>query len=337
MTNKINQFNEGLLGSGMFMGGLGLIGGPSRNPINPMQNMMQGMGMAQQNRQRQQQMTMQEQFRQAQIKKMEDETLAKQQQAATLEAAIATLPPEDQAQARANPNAFLKPETQAALPSEIVQYQYAAGQGYKGTFQEWKNSNSAAGASKTEINLPADMPYKLEPGFMLKDPDDPSKGVTPIPGGAKDAVSAGDAAKVQMLRTAQEAYAGVEELVYDEDGSPNYTNLTSAAAKIPYSDGRELSVRMEYGIQAITRAETGAAMPDTEVENTRKRFQPSPLDNAKTVKLKLDMFKDFMSGNLKLIDPSGRFMEERFESELTKRSKHDTELSIQDLVDKYKD
>ena len=47
---------------------------------------------------------------------------------------------------------------------------------------------------------------------------------------------------------------------------------------------------------------------------------PSPLDSKEIVKLKLELFKDFLSGSLKLIDPSGRFNAVRFQTELDKRT-----------------
>jgi len=66
--------------------------------------------------------------------------------------------------------------------------------------------------------------------------------------------------------------------------------------------------------------ETGAAMPAEEVKNTRTRFQPVPGDTKETVKIKMDMFADFIGGTLKLIDPSGRFDEQRFQIELDART-----------------
>jgi hypothetical protein len=162
--------------------------------------------------------------------------------------------------------------------------------------------------------------FKIPPGFMLKDQNDPSKGVTPIPGGPGDDSVTGDAAKIQMLRTATKAFDGVKSLVFKKDGELDKANLVNAELNTPGTKGRELRTRMEFGIQAITRLETGAAMPPEEVENTRTRFMPTALDSDVVANLKLDMFDDFMGGTLKLIDPAGRFDSERFESELAARA-----------------
>lgn len=175
-------------------------------------------------------------------------------------------------------------------------------------------------AIKIDINKGAD--FKIPPGFML-DPTDSTQ-LIPIPGGPKDNLKGENAAKMQMLRTARRAFPGVLDLVFDEmvldkktgrfDGNIDRTNLISAASPIPWGEGRELKVRMEFGIQAITRLETGAAMPAEEVENTRTRFMPSFFDSFKIAKLKLDMYQDFIGGTLKLLDPNGRFDTARFDS-----------------------
>lgn len=176
-----------------------------------------------------------------------------------------------------------------------------------------------------EVNTgTAEPPYKIPTGFMLKDPSNPSLGVTPIPGGPKDQQTPEQAGKTQMMRTAQKQYKNVYNLVFDKDGSPNWTNITNAWANTPKTKGRDLATAIEYGIQAITRAETGAAMPESEVDNTRKRFQPVPGDTPRAVKIKMDMFNDFINGTLKLIDPSGRFNDERFQKEFESRENPDS-------------
>ena len=163
-------------------------------------------------------------------------------------------------------------------------------------------------------------PFKVPSGFMLRDPNDPAQGVKPIPGGPTDNLTAENAAKTQMLRTAQEAFKGVKDLVFDKKGGLNRINIANAALNTPGTEGRMLKTMMEFGIQGITRAETGAAMPDKELDNTRIRFMPAVGDTVEVANIKLKMFEDFIGGTLRLIDPTGRFNESRFQNELTKRS-----------------
>ena len=140
-------------------------------------------------------------------------------------------------------------------------------------------------------------------GRIPVDPEDLNKGFKDLPGTQAKTPEA--AAKIQMLRTGLEAADDVERLIFNEDGSVNRQNLTSAdvplIGSIPFTEGRELRTKMEFGIQAITRAETGAAMPESEVENTRVRFMPRVGDSDSVVNLKLKMFRQFLNGSLDLI------------------------------------
>ncbi len=170
-----------------------------------------------------------------------------------------------------------------------------------------------------KIDLNEGIPFKIPPGFILLDPKDPAKGVTPLPGGPKDTLSGENAAKASMLKTARTAAKGVRGLIFEEDGSLNTINLFNAQFNTPFTEGRKLRNKMEFGIQAITRNETGAAMPENEVENTRTRFMPTIGDTPEIANTKLKMFDEFIGGTLKLLDPSGRFNAERFSTELQNR------------------
>lgn len=177
-----------------------------------------------------------------------------------------------------------------------------------------------------KIDLNKGLDFKLPTGFMVDKRDGKIIGVKPIPGGPKDNLSGENAAKAQMLRTARKAAEGIDTFVFDKEGEIDRVNLFNAKFGTPGTQGRELRNKMEFGIQAITRSETGAAMPESEVDNTRERFMPSPFDSKETIQLKLDMFDEFITGTLKLIDPTGRFNSTRFNEELINRGGFPTEL-----------
>ncbi len=201
-----------------------------------------------------------------------------------------------------------------------------------------------------KIDLNQGAGFKLPPGFKFRDPKNPSAGVEPIPGGPKDRVTGVDASKIAMLQTAKAAFNGnpkgkteserqsVRDLVFDKDAKTGAVtgldrlNLLTAntglgipftdigTPGIPFTEGDLLRTKMEFGIQAITRNETGAAMPPAEVENTRIRFMPRLTDSVEIAEIKLNMFEDFLNGTVQLLDPTGRFNEARFDAELTRRS-----------------
>ncbi len=177
---------------------------------------------------------------------------------------------------------------------------------------------------------------KVPSGFRRKDIADPTAGVERIPGIPETPEKA---AKIQQVQTAVETLPQIEGLLFDPDGSPNRTNLFTGSdlsvgipftdtdvgfpIGVPGSEGRELRSLYEVGIQAITRSETGAAMAESELENTRTRFQPNLLDSEETVKRKFEMFKDTLQGSLKLMttgaDGQPRLDEQKFDSELKRR------------------
>lgn len=174
--------------------------------------------------------------------------------------------------------------------------------------------------------------FKVPNGYMLKDPNDPSQGVTPIPGGPQDEMSVGDAGKAQMLRSAQSVLPQIDERLFNKDGSINRYNIANATAGTPLTEGRELDRFYEVGIQAITRLETGAAMPPSDIQNTRARFQPSPLDSDTTIKAKRALYGDFLSGALDLIDPSNRLDRDGNPIPKLNEDAFNNELAVREMV-----
>jgi len=68
-------------------------------------------------------------------------------------------------------------------------------------------------------------------------------------------------------------------------------------------EGAALANAFERGIQAITRVETGAAMPDSELQNTRTRFQPSIADPDNVIRQKVMAYQLFINNASRYIDP----------------------------------
>lgn len=104
------------------------------------------------------------------------------------------------------------------------------------------------------------------------------------------------AGKITMMEEAQKSLGDIDTLIDKSGGLESETLWANAKTGTPFTKGRQLRALMERGIQAITRAETGAAMPMEEVENTMNRYLPSPFDNLETRQMKLQGFKDYVSG-----------------------------------------
>ena len=141
----------------------------------------------------------------------------------------------------------------------------------------------------------------------------------------RDAVSGETAGKLGMLQTSQELFGVIDDLMFDEEGNPNTENIRNAfligldptpgegIAKMGLElfGGREaadeagrLYQAFETGFQALTRTETGAAMPPEEVENTKRRFRPGPLDSDAEVMQKYNAYKSFVNNAIRLMRPT---------------------------------
>ena len=154
-------------------------------------------------------------------------------------------------------------------------------------------------------------PYKIPANFMLKDPSDYSKGVVRIPGGPGKTQEA--ASKEAMIDVSKSLIPDVYNLVF-EGGDPQgdvrrgvLFQKTATQYGFPgmlAPEGSKLAQNMEVGIQAITRLETGAAMPPGEVANTRRRFEPSPLDADDVIRIKLRAYELFHDNAKRYLSPT---------------------------------
>jgi hypothetical protein len=128
-------------------------------------------------------------------------------------------------------------------------------------------------------------------------------GVTlePIPGGPATVQSPEAAAKTELLVNGLKDVERFRGLLIDKDGKINRTLITGMAAPgagVPGTDSRLGYSYIYNAIEAKLRAESGAAVPETEVKRMAKRFVPSVLDNDETIKSKVDRLEEFLGGSL---------------------------------------
>ena len=155
--------------------------------------------------------------------------------------------------------------------------------------------------------------HKLPTGYMWADPLDKQKGVIPIPGGPAAKRAGETAGKEAMIDVAQTFTPMINSLVFeggDPQGEVRRDVLAGKAAVqmglpgVMAPEGAKLWTSMEPGIQAITRIETGAAMPPNELENTRRRFEPNLTDPDDVIRLKLMGYNMFLSNAKKYLNPT---------------------------------
>lgn len=152
-------------------------------------------------------------------------------------------------------------------------------------------------------------------------------------------VAAESAGKQAMIDTALQESAGIENILFPQgiDGPINRKAIRGMAIKTytpgfmqPLTagvseEGQTMAQSFEIGVQAITRLETGAAMPPSETDNSRRRFQPMPWDSGAVVKQKWLAYSFFLNNAKKYFDPN-----------LVKKAKEtgDATDAVNDAIDK---
>lgn len=139
----------------------------------------------------------------------------------------------------------------------------------------------------------------------------------------RNTMNKGDAGGFSQVEAAVNALPALRANLFMDDGSINeeavgdmwVKNLVStmpafvSTAAQPILNkymspaGQQLASSYEQGIQAITRAETGAAMPDTEIGNTRGRFLPEPNEDTAVSAWKYNAYETLLKNAKSYMSP----------------------------------
>lgn len=172
---------------------------------------------------------------------------------------------------------------------------------------------SVADLNKVEI------PDPNNPGRFIKPPVSTTPNQLREMGGRiRETVGADAAGRYAMLDTASKAFNDIEQAIFRSDGTIDKQLIKDSflMSKDPTPgkiaskwwtqnpQAAEVAQGFEMGIQAITRLETGAAMPESEIENTRSRFLPGPADSDELVQRKWNAYKYFIQNAKYMINPS---------------------------------
>lgn len=192
--------------------------------------------------------------------------------------------------------------------------------GYAGSFEDWKKMTRQT-IKETQPATVGDLEKLMfppgSPGFVKYGSKSIPYGVSPeelakLGAVTRDEFSGESAGKLAMLNTAQQQFPIIEETVFSEPGIMDNRTLWEMVA-LDFTDLASFGVSdraqrayaaFETGMQGITRTETGAAMRDEEIENTKRRFMPKPWSTNATNMLRWNAFQYFINNATDLIDPS---------------------------------
>lgn len=141
-------------------------------------------------------------------------------------------------------------------------------------------------AASTTVNVG----QKAPPGYRWKD----NETLEAIPGGPAAKLSPEQAAKLQLLETGQKSMEDFKDMLFKPDGSVDYPLIATMWTRMPWTRGRTAYTLVYDSVEAKLRAESGAAVPETEVSRMAKRFVPSPFDNEQTIAKKVEMLSNFL-------------------------------------------
>ena len=164
-------------------------------------------------------------------------------------------------------------------------------------------------AAGTTVNVGTGTSFKVPTGFMLANPEDPSQGVVAIPGGSKDRQTPEAAAKTQLLESGLVAFDEAAFFIFEggdiDNGDVQELNIINmqdfsvagiGPKGVPLTEGRQARQLILDAVEAKLRAESGAAVPDTEVQRAAQRFFPSPFDSDEAVRSKMRRMRAFLVG-----------------------------------------
>lgn len=197
--------------------------------------------------------------------------------------------------------------------------------------------------SSVNVSVGGEIPFKTSPGeiAVIRNPDGTTRALTaaeiesgnfdpnaleiqPIPGSAKSKLTPEQAAKAQLIQGALDNYSELSGLFVSPDGDVNRTNIANMVAGTPFTQGRSANVLLKDTIEAKLRAESGAAVPESEVKRIAERLQPSLFDSDATVKLKMRLIEQFLQGTYDKFDPTGVFLRK----DTTRRFEKDIEATL---------
>jgi len=109
-----------------------------------------------------------------------------------------------------------------------------------------------------------------------------------------------NAAKLSLVKVGRKQLSEGTALLKNKDGTFNRATIAAMRGNFAGTKGRRARVKIMNAINAQLRAESGAAVPEEEVDRAFERFVPSILDDDATIKAKISGLDQLLSGTLEL-------------------------------------
>ena len=170
-----------------------------------------------------------------------------------------------------------KVESQPAL---VQEFKFAKDNGYTGSFNDYVQSKRAGGSGSG-----GDVGYKVPSGYRLKDPNNPSLGVDPIPGGPAEEMPGELSARIGMAKSFIAKAPALRQKLANGDVTGWWDQ---AIAEAGFGERGQVYQDLQSGTDALMRLMTGAGMNEAEAKQYASRYLPTSRDTAETAANKLD-------------------------------------------------
>jgi hypothetical protein len=185
------------------------------------------------------------------------------------------------------------------LPNAVQEYQFAAGQGYKGTFNDWVKEKARAGASSTSISYGSLTPVQLPDGSLGFAQASNRGGAQVVPGMRPPPTEKPEKPMTEAQAKAATFKSQMEAAERELTGNPiDLSKLSSqfdvavasTVANIAASPAAQRARQaQEQWAEAFLRFKTGAASTEAEVKRNVKTFFPQQGDSPEVIAQKKRM------------------------------------------------
>lgn len=184
----------------------------------------------------------------------------------------------------------------AAPPASVAEYQFAKGEGYGGTYEQWVKDKARAGAASTSVNFGAPIPaVNPQTGKVeLVRPDNRGgmtfTGITP-PGDSEKPLSEGQAKAVAFASRMLSSDKTLAELARKGasttlPGATRNSAVGDVVTALSPPEQQQLVQAKRDFVNAVLRRESGAVISPDEFANAERQYFPQIGDSRQVIEQK---------------------------------------------------
>jgi hypothetical protein len=119
-----------------------------------------------------------------------------------------------------------------------------------------------------------------------------------------------------MMKSGLDAMNEFEKILFPNGVSEKnitadtYKLIAQMQGNVPWTQGREMNSYIMDALEGKIRVESGAAVPDPEIERMALRFKPGVFDTKKAIVNKVKRLRNYLKGTIEVLDPNKNYSKE---------------------------